>query len=383
MPDPPSSPLQRLTSLASTLNPLSSNTTTAGPSIPFDPNASTFPTLSSLPSQPGAPPHAAWVWGPSDNLGRLNLLTPSRVLAASRECIRTGETARLDLPLNIPAQPAFGRCKFEHRIKAIHEGMAYDDEYTLNTQSGTQWDGFRHVAHMQTGTGVFYNGGSSGDFRGEKGDDEEGPSGRGKGQDNLKNSTHWWSEGRGMSGRAVLLDYRRWAKGEGRKYQTSVSHAITLGELKEVGRKQGIDIRPQAQGGDVRPGDILMIRTGWTEDYYGRSEEENAKLALREGEAQKLVGVEQSQEMIEWLHDCWFAAVGGDQPAFERWPTPEKYLLHEYLLGLWGVPIGEMLDLERAGEMCEKLGRWTFFVTSAPARCEGGVGSHVNGTAIW
>ncbi len=25
------------------------------------------------------------------------------------------------------------------------ENMAYDDKYTLNTQSGTQWDGFRHV----------------------------------------------------------------------------------------------------------------------------------------------------------------------------------------------------------------------------------------------
>ena len=191
-----------------------------------------------------------------------------------------------------------------------------------------------------------------------------------------------------MSGRGVLLDYRRWVKQQGQGKGcavggTSVSYAISLEELREVGKSQGIDIRPVAQGGDIRPGDLLMIRTGWTEDYYARSDEENAKLALRDGPEQKLVGVEQSQEMIEWLHDCWFAAVGGDQPAFERWPTPEKYLLHEYLLGLWGVPIGEMLDLERASEVCEQLGRWFFFVTSAPPRCEGGVGTHVNGTAIW
>ena len=159
---PSSSPLQRLTSLVSSLNPLSATTTiattTATMQIPFNPDATTFPTFHNLPAQPSAPPHAAWVWGPNDNLGRLNLLTPTRVLAAAQETIRTGISARLDLPLHVPATPAFGRCKFEHRIKAIHEGIAYDDEYTLNTQSGTQWDGFRHVAWHQnvmegTGTG--------------------------------------------------------------------------------------------------------------------------------------------------------------------------------------------------------------------------------------
>lgn len=367
-------PIRRLSTMAGTLTGLSK---TAGPDIPFDPDSAVFPTRQNIPRLPGAPTDAAWVWGPDDNLGRLNLLTPSRTAAAAKECIQTGESARLDLPLNVPAQPAFGRCVFEHRIKAIHEGVAYDDEYTLNTQSGTQWDGFRHVAHMATQ--AFYNGGKAADFRGPKGDDEP----EGKGNDNLKNSTHWWSEGRGFSGRAVLLDYRRYADSVGVKYDTSSSHAVSLEDLRACGKSQGLDIRPESQGGDIRPGDIFLIRTGWTEDYYRKTKEENAKFALREGAEQKLVGVQQSEEMIDWLHDCWFAAVGGDQPAFERWPTPETYLLHEYLLALWGNPIGEMLDLERAAEICARLKRWTFFFTSAPARCEGGVGSHVNGTGIW
>ncbi|ETN44636.1 uncharacterized protein HMPREF1541_10306 [Cyphellophora europaea CBS 101466] len=367
-------PLRRLSQLAGSLTGL---TTMAGPEIPFDPNSTTFPRRADVPLLPGAPEGACWVWGPSDNLGRLNLLTPTRIAAAAKASIVTGESARLDLPLHVPAQPAFGRRVFEHRIKAIHEGVAYDDEYTLNTQSGTQWDGFRHVAHMPTQT--FYNGGKAGDFRGPKGDEEPA----GKGEDNLKNSTHWWSEGRGFAGRAILLDYRRYAEGKGIKYDTATSHAITLDELRRCGESQGLDIRPESQGGDVKPGDIFLIRTGWTQDYYARSDEANRRFALREGGEQKLVGVEQSEEMIDWLHDCWFAAVGGDQPAFERWPTPEKYLLHEYLLALWGCPIGEMLDLERAAEVCARLKRWTFFFTSAPARCEGGVGSHVNGTAIW
>jgi hypothetical protein len=52
--------------------------------------------------------------------------------------------------------PAFGREVFQHEIKTLAEGLAYDDVYHLNTQSGTQWDGFRHFVHM--GSGFFYNG---------------------------------------------------------------------------------------------------------------------------------------------------------------------------------------------------------------------------------
>jgi hypothetical protein len=54
------------------------------------------------------------------------------------------------LPLNVPETPAFGREAFQHKIKLLVEGVAYDDTYTLNTQSGTQWDGFRHV-RLQAG----------------------------------------------------------------------------------------------------------------------------------------------------------------------------------------------------------------------------------------
>lgn len=50
------------------------------------------------------------------------------------------------LPLNVPEKPAFGRETFQHSIKTLAEDISYDDCYTLNTQSGTQWDGFRHVS---------------------------------------------------------------------------------------------------------------------------------------------------------------------------------------------------------------------------------------------
>lgn len=237
----------------------------------------------------------------------------------------------------------------------------------MNTQSGTQWDGFRHVAHQSTST--FYNGTKHTDFTGGN-------------EASHKCSVHLWRE-HGFSGRGVLLDYRRYADSQGIKYDSATGHNISLEDLRKCGAWQGFDIRPAAQGGDILPGDILMIRSGWTADYYARSDEENARLATREEADLTYVGVKQEEAMIDWLHDCYFAAVGGDTPAFEKWPTSETWLHHEYLLALWGVPIGEMVDLERVSELCQKHKRYTFFLTSAPFRTVGGVASWLNATAIF
>ena len=332
--------------------------------IPFDPDSTSFPTRKNIPPIVGAPAEAAWVWGKDDNIGRLNLLTATRVKAAASE-IRTGEMARLDLPLHIPEQPAFGRQKFDHKILTLHEGVSYDDVYHMNTQSGTQWDGFRHFSHIPTQT--FYNNTHKEDILGA--------------QANHKCSIHHWSE-HGFSGRGVLLDYRAYADSAGIKYDSATSHAISFDELVKCGKHQGLDIRPASQGGDIKIGDILLIRSGWVEDYHKRTTSENANLALRHGDKAQWCGVKQEESMKDWLHDCYFAAVGGDAPAFERWPTPESYYLHEFIIALWGMPLGEMLDLEKLGQLCRRNKRWTFFFSSAPANCEGGISSHVNATAI-
>lgn len=165
--------------------------------IPFEPDSTKFPLRKDLPSIPGAPPGAAWVWGKEDNLGRLNLLTPARVAAAAKE-IRTGEIVNLNLPLNEPEVPAFGRPVFKHEIKTLTENMAYDDLYELNTQSGTQWDGFRHMCFAPEK--VFYNG--------VTGSDVVGPNA------NLRNSVHHWAE-HGIAGRGILLDYWTYAQSQG------------------------------------------------------------------------------------------------------------------------------------------------------------------------
>ncbi|KAF2443310.1 hypothetical protein P171DRAFT_432589 [Karstenula rhodostoma CBS 690.94] len=355
---------QRLTQIKDFLTMNKTATT-----IPWDPNSTKFPTRRELPKIPGAPDDAAWVWGNDDNIGRLNLLTPSRVAAAAKE-IRTGEIVPVNLPLNVPNQPAFGRETFKHEIKVLVENLAYDDIYHLNTQSGTQWDGFRHFAHMATGN--FYNG--------AKGSDIVGPSA------NDKCSIHHWAE-HGIAGRAVLLDYCAYARSEGITYDPFEHHAITYAQLAACAKAQGIDIRPAAQGGDIHIGDILLIRSGWKEAYDSKTPEQRSAAALRPHElgsdGQRWTGVAQEEEILDWLHDSYFAVVGGDAPAFEAWPSQKPWHVHEYILALWGMPLGEMLDLEKLADKCRERGRWTFFFTSAPANVPGGVSSHVNGTAIF
>ncbi|KAI9811865.1 MAG: hypothetical protein M1827_005216 [Pycnora praestabilis] len=336
----------------------------------FDANATSFPKRHELPHVEGTPEGAAWFWGKDDFIGRLNLLTPTRVVAASKE-IRTGEVVPLNLPLDVPKVPSFGREQFQHEIKVLHPGVAYDDIYHLNTQSGTQWDGFRHFSHMATNT--FYNNTKEDDIMGPKA--------------NHKCSIHHWAE-HGIVGRGILLDYRSYAKKHGNNYEPASHHPISYAELSACGKEQGIDIRPEAEGGDIKIGDILFIRSGFVETYWEKSEAERVAMAERphrigKADEQKYVGVGQEEKNIDWMHDCYFAAVVGDAPSFEAWPSMEDYYLHEYLLARWGCPIGEMWDLEKLAETCRAKGRWTFFVTSSPANVPGGVSSHGNAMAVF
>jgi len=57
--------------------------------------------------------------------------------------------------------------------------------------------------------------------------------------------------------------------------------------------------------------------------------------------------------------------------------------MHETLLAGFGMPIGELFNLERLAEQCKKEGRWTFFLTSQPLNVVGGVGSPPNPIAIF
>jgi hypothetical protein len=85
------------------------------------------------------------------------------------------------------------------------------------------------------------------------------------------------------------------------------------------------------------------------------------------------IGIESSEATLRFLWENQFAAVAGDCPSFERSPVTgphadKSLVLHEWLLAGWGMPIGEMFDLEGLSEMCEKTGRWSFFLCSVPLK---------------
>ncbi|CAI7634210.1 unnamed protein product [Penicillium pancosmium] len=353
---PPSNSTARLSAISNHLESKESKMSQvqSPQQLPWDPNSLRFPSHDELPILSDAPQGAAWVWGKEDQLGRLNLLTPERVKAAAAE-IKTGDMVRLDLPLNVPMTPAFGREVFQHKIKTNIPDMGYDDTYTMNTQSGTQWDGFRHA--------------KSSDFVGDN--------------PNLRCSIHHWAD-HGIAGRGVLLDYYHYAHTHNKPYHPYKAHAISLAELQACATTQGLDIRPESQGGDIRPGDVLFVRSGFVREYYKLNPDERHAAATRKNP--EFAGLSREKPVQDWLYDCYFAAGVGDSPTFEVWPPPgfgpDHISLHQSMLSLWGCPIGEMWDLEQLAVKCRALDKWTFFMTSAPANMPGGVGSHANATAI-
>lgn len=213
-------------------------------------------------------------------------------------------------------------------------------------------------------------------------------------------SIHHWAT-HGIAGRGVLLDYRHYAQTHNKPYDPYTSHAITFTDLQACAASQGLNLLPESQGGDIRIGDILLIRSGFVEKYNSLTPEDRYAAATRSHDDLAFAGISREKAVRDWLHDCYFAGVAGDSPTFEAWPVTEMDYLHQSLLALWGCPIGEMWDLERLAEKCRERGKWTFFMTSAPANMPGmflsfslvmrfsvlmcflgGVGSHANATAI-
>lgn len=129
---------------------------------------------------------------------------------------------------------------------------------------------------------------------------------------------------RGLVGRGVLLDWRRYAEKKGIDYSPFQQHAITLEELLEVAETQKVSFQA---------GDILIIRTGWTVEYDKLSDE--AKIALSTRQVRAACGVEASKAAMKWHWDNRFAAVASDTVAYEVWPSPRPYGVAMHEVSKW------------------------------------------------
>jgi hypothetical protein len=105
-----------------------------------------LPSYVDLPPVPNMPHGCTWgLWdrkGHRDELGTLNLLTPSTILTAKEE-IQYGRSVAINWSLDNCETPHSNRRKPNHRILQLPDWIGHDDEIEMNTQSGSQWDGFR------------------------------------------------------------------------------------------------------------------------------------------------------------------------------------------------------------------------------------------------
>ena len=321
-------------------------------------------------------PRRVWPGSPGsreEGLGRLVLLTPEAVAAAAASCIKTGHRVSLNWDLTKLEFANFGRSPAQHHLISIMNGVAFDDVYVVNPQQSSQWDGLRHFsAPFPTAEDptrrLFYGGVTSADIV------------------NRKNERiglqHWAREG--VCGRGVLLDYAEYARRNGIRYKALNDHAVPLSVLLEIAQQQKIVFRR---------GDILFVRMGLVKEWDTEMSVAD-KLAYCQSSSPQHAGVEGTEEMLRWIWDSGFAAVASDAVSVEVYPPRKSYpraggedvkglLMHEYLLAGWGMPIGELFDLEELSRRCAEEKRWDFFVASAPLNMPGGVSSLANCLAIF
>ncbi len=314
-----------------------------------------LPSYDQLPVRAGAPAGSAWgVFGDQDEVGTINLLTPARVRAA-KDSIKSGKVFALNLPIDVPNPPLFTRQAHRHTIKNFGGELEFVlDDYLDNfyPQASSQWDALCHVMHPTLGA---YNGVPKNEITGR--------GGKRLGIDN-------WAR-RGIVGRGVLADIARYYDSVGKKIDYTKAESIPLEDLEATLARQK---------SPLRNGDILLIRTGWTKFYYGASD------SLKEELARETVvpGIEGSDRVAKWLWNHHLAAVASDSPALEALPKPEgsAEFLHFHMLAFFGMPIGEMWNLEELAADCVSDKQYEFFVTSAPLNVPGGVGSPPNALAI-
>lgn len=310
------------------------------------------PAFEELPIRKDLPADCAWgVFGDGDALGCLNFLTPEGIVQAAR-LVQTGKVFRLDAPVGYIRPPLYGRAVAEHTVVPLGP-MANDDFVHFNTQEGSQWDGFGHVGHIRHER--FYNGATETEVR----------------SGNAKLGIHHWKDR--FVGRGLMLDVYGYRKAKGKAVNPLSRDVYTLDELKAA---------LEHQGTPLKPGTVLLLRTGWMESYEKATAEE--KRALAPIDKLQSAGIEATREMVAWLWNNRVAAIGTDCPGVEAFPFDfgDEGALHYRALPLLGLPLGELFVLAPLAEDCAKDGRYEFMLVSAPLNVEGGIASPPNAVAI-
>jgi kynurenine formamidase len=177
----------------------------------------------------------------------------------------------------------------------------------------------------------------------------------------------------------VLIDLGRYRDTIG----APIDHAH--GEPLDIGL---LDQALAAQGVTVGAGDLLMIRTGWAQWFL---EDATPTERQRIHDHKSCTGIAQSHDAIDWFADHRVALAASDTFALERLPAvagspfgadTDHGMMHQELIAMLGLPIGELWKLDELSQDCAGDGRYECLLTVKPLNLTGGVGSPANATAI-
>ncbi len=297
-------------------------------------------------------------WGDSDEVGALNFLDTVEVLRGVAS-VKSGKTFTLQVqmghPMGDPVWPGrSGAQKFNVMDKGHflcgagkespgnHEYA--DDVMIMYLQGSTQYDALGHVWYDDH----IYNGYDAKTTAGS-----------------MKKASVLPIAERGVVGRGILIDMARHRGKE----------VLDKGETFD---HHDLMAAARAQGCEIQPHDILLIRTGWIGSYYRREKEEFYADFIEPG-------LTFSRGLVEWFHKMELVNLVTDTIANEVTADPETGVvipLHCALMRNLGIAFTEIAALDALAEDCAADGQWTFLYTAAPLKVVGGSGAPVNPVVI-
>ena len=289
-------------------------------------------------------------WGPDDQLGTLNLITPEHVRAAAG-LVRSGRRVSMAIPINTTAgpdnpNPAIHFVTQGHDIDIGSGGLRFGLDFLGMACHGdchTHIDALCHISY----DGLTYNGKPAEVVLTSKG----------------ATSLDIAGFADGIVGRGVLLDVPRF---RGVKW-LEPGEAVTRAELEAC---------EEAQGVHLGEGDIFVYRTGHHRRRLELGPWDN-------GPAEGKAGLH--VDTIPWMHERGIAAFlpDGDGEAIPSCVDGMTYPIHPLQIVAMGMMTADSLQFEDLASACEEEGRFDFMVVGLPLRLPGGTGSPWNPIAIF
>ena len=283
-------------------------------------------------------------FGPDDQIGNVNYITPAKTLAASK-LVTKGKAYRLGVETNKDT-PAYGTRTFNIIVLQPAQAggttigpnkVTYNDDIINGWVGvGSQIDGLGHLGI----DGLYFNCNKANDFTAPDGLKKLGI-----------------EKVPAIATRGVLLDMAGYFNSDIVKEGTAFNRAEIEGAMKKEGIRS------------IEQGDVVLFYTGWQ------------KLSGKDNKRFISMNPGLGREGAHYLASLGVAMVGSDTPNFEVLPFEKDagvYEVHQILLALNGIHILENMNTE---EMVKDQA-WEFLFTLGPPRITGGVQAIINPIAM-